>query len=274
MTDPGSTVDFSSVRWGSVEWTNLCTLYLRACESRLAEPILADTTAADAVARIDYDWARIHRAVQPWSNQFLVALRARRLDDWTVEFLRSHPDAVVLHLGCGLDTRAFRLHRPADVYWFDVDQPAVIALRRRLYADGDGYRMIGSSVTDAGWLKQIPADRPTLVVAEGLLMYLDAADLRILLQRLTDRFGSGELLADLLSRWGPRLSRILTSGIIRWGTRDGHEFSRWNTRLHLVESTAVIDPARIPLRPQRVLYRALGAIPAIRDYDRLYRFRF
>jgi O-methyltransferase involved in polyketide biosynthesis len=53
-----SKVDFSGVRWGSVEWTNLGTLYLRSHESRLQQPILGDRTAAAAIDRIDYDFAR------------------------------------------------------------------------------------------------------------------------------------------------------------------------------------------------------------------------
>jgi hypothetical protein len=73
-------VDFSSVGWGSVEWTNLVTLYLRAYESRSPRPILGDQAAAEAVGRIDYDFKRMHRAAQPWANQFLVALRAKKLD--------------------------------------------------------------------------------------------------------------------------------------------------------------------------------------------------
>jgi O-methyltransferase involved in polyketide biosynthesis len=280
MTDQSSKLDFSGVRWGSVEWTNLCTLYLRAYESRLEHSVLGDRAAAEAVDRIDYDFARMHRASQPWANQFLVALRAKQLDIWADDFLRRNPDAVVLHLGCGLDSRAFRLDVPSGVRWFDVDVPEVIALRRRLYDDRDGYTMIGSSVTDAGWLDQIPTDGPALVVAEGLLMYLTETELRDLLGRLTDRFGTGELLADLLSPWGPRfsnsplLSRASTAGITKWGTRDGHELPGWNPRLKLVDRVVFLDPAKIPLKPQRVLYRTLTAIPAVRNYDRLYRFRF
>lgn len=280
MTDQSSKLDFSGVRWGSVEWTNLCTLYLRAYESRLEQPVLGDREAAEAIDRMHYDFARMHRATQPWSNQFLVALRAKQLDVWADDFLRRHPDAVVLHLGCGLDSRAFRLEVPSGVSWFDVDVPEVIDLRRRLYHDREGYTMIGSSVTDPGWLDQIPADRPALVVAEGLLMYLTEAELRNLLRRLTDRFATGELLADLLSPWGPRfsnsplLSKASTAGITKWGTRDGHELPEWNPRLRLVDRVVFLDPAKIPLKPQRVLYRMLTAIPAVRNYDRLYRFRF
>ncbi len=112
----------------------------------------------------------------------MVTMRAKQLDDWSTDFLRRHPNAVVLHLGCGMDTRAFRLHPPETVQWFDVDQPNVIALRRKLYDDRDGYRMIGSSVTDEVWLDEIPTDRPMLMVAEGLVMYLTEPEVRTLLQ--------------------------------------------------------------------------------------------
>lgn len=176
MTSQQGQVDFSGVRWGSVEWTNLCTLYLRACESRSPRPILGDRTAAEAVDRIDYDFKRMHRAVNPAANRFLVALRAKQFDMWTTDFLRRHPNAVVLHLGCGLDSRVMRLSPSAGARWFDVDQPGVIDLRRKLYADHDGYQMIGSSVTEDGWLDRIPTDGPALVVAEGLLMYLTEAE--------------------------------------------------------------------------------------------------
>lgn len=280
MTSQAGKLDFSGVRWGSVEWTNLCTLYLRAYENRLERPVLGDQAAADAVERIDYDFARMHRAAQPWANQFLVALRAKQLDVWADDFLSHNPDAVVLHLGCGLDSRAFRLDVPPGVSWFDVDVPGVIALRRRLYTERTGYTMIGSSVTEPGWLQQIPADRPALIVAEGLLMYLTEPELRNLLQRLIDRFGGGELLADLLSPWGPRfsnsrlLAKAATAGITKWGTRDGHELPEWIPRLQLVERSMFLDPTKVPLRPQRLLFRMVAAVPFMRNYDRLYRFRF
>ena len=273
MSDQTTKLDFSGVRWASVEWTNLCTLYLRAYESRLAKPILGDRAAAEAVERIGYNFARMRYWTLPWANQFLVALRAKKLDDWTDDFLRRNPDATVLHLGCGLDSRAFRLDVLPGVTWFDVDVPEVIALRRRLYDERPGYTMIGSSVTEPGWLHQVPADRPTLIIAEGLLMYLATTDVRDLTQRLTERFGTGELLADLLSPWAGRISKI-TNWFDEWGTRDGHELSEWNPRLSLVETSMFLDPDRIPVQPQRFFYRLSCAIPTIRNYDRLYRFRF
>jgi len=267
-------VDFTDVRWGSVEWTNLCTLYLRAYESRSPAPILGDTAAAEAVDRIEYDWARMRRAMRPGSNQYMVTMRAKQFDDWSGDFLRRHSNAVVLHLGCGMDTRVFRLHPPETVQWFDVDQPNVIALRRKLYDDREGYRMIGSSVTDEAWLDEIPTDRPMLMVAEGLVMYLTEPEVRTLLQRLTDRFGSGELVFDTVSPMGPRLSKVLTKGITKWGIRDAREIEQWNPRLRFLEQSSMgALYERIPSAPVRLLWRLIYATPA-RNYDVLNRFAF
>lgn len=269
MNTRADKVDFTGVRWGSVEWTLLVTLYLRACESRLERPILGDTAAAEAVDRIDYNWSRMRLGAGPWGNQFLVALRAKQLDVWTADFLKRNPDSVVLHLGCGMDTRAFRLESPATVQWFDVDQPHVIELRRKLYSDGPGYRMIGSSVTDPRWLDSIPVDRPVAVVAEGLLPYLTPADVDDLLRRITDRFPGGEVSADVISKWGPCASKLF-----EWGG-DGRLLAAANQRLTCFdEVSALAGYDRIPLTPQRIVFRLLHAIPAVRDYDRLYRFGF
>jgi O-methyltransferase involved in polyketide biosynthesis len=103
-------------------------------------------------------------------------MRAWHFDQWTRAFLAANPESTVLHLGCGLDTRVYRIDPGPKVRWFDVDFPDVIALREPLYPARDGYRRIGSSVTDLAWLDAIPGDTPVLVVAEGLMMYLHEKD--------------------------------------------------------------------------------------------------
>ena len=236
-------VDFTGIARKSVAWTMLCTLYLRAYESHAEHSILADHAAAEAVDRIEYDFDRMRRDVRPAGGQYIVALRARQLDEWAAAFLDRHPDAVVFHLGCGLDSRAFRLSVPPrnEVCWFDVD------------------------------VREVPADRPALIIAQGLLMYLTEDQVRQLLQRLTDRFPTGELLFDGLAPW------IVAAGrrLFRWATRDPRELERWNPRLRYLEETSGLSQfARIPVRSYRALFHLCSAIPGVRDYNRYFRFAF
>lgn len=118
----------------------------------------------------------------------------------------------------------------------------------------------------------MPADRPTLIIAEGLLMYLPEDDVRQLLQRVTDRFPTGELLSDVAAPWLARLVRIQ-----HWGLRDPHEVERWLPRARFVAEASIVGSpyaAAIPTPAYRRMYRVLQAISPLRDILRLERFSY
>lgn len=274
MTASGSTrADFTGVRS-----TMLVTLYLRAEDSRSERPVLGDRIAAETMERIEYDtsWLALTK-----SNQALVARRARILDEWTTAFLDQHPEAVVLQLACGLDSRAFRVHRPEGSRWYDVDFPDVVELRRKVYDEPDGYHVIGASVTDAGWLDQVPSGVPALVIAEGLTMYLERTDLAAMFARLGDHFAGGEMIFDVVAPWVSRTTQLIPEPLrfgypaYASGFDDPREIESWHDRLRLREVEPLIaDDAGIPHPLQRGLYRALGSLPLLRDGIRNVRFRF
>ena len=62
-----------------------------------------------------------------------MTVRTAQYDIWASQFLAVHQHATVIHLGCGLDSRVFRLDPGPGVEWYDVDYPAVIALREKLF---------------------------------------------------------------------------------------------------------------------------------------------
>ena len=173
--------------------TMLTTLYCKALDADLDQPILGDGFAKAAVGRIDYDWRELGVADR-WTP--LVTVRTAQYDIWASQFLAVHQHATVIHLGCGLDSRVFRLDPGPGVEWFDVDYPAVIALREKLFPTRPGYHLIATSATDPSWLDEIPADRPVLLLAEGISMYLTEREGVALLQHVVDRFPSGELQID------------------------------------------------------------------------------
>jgi O-methyltransferase involved in polyketide biosynthesis len=173
--------------------TMLTTLYCKALDAGFDQPVLGDRFAKEAVDRIDFDWNGLGVADR-WTP--LVTVRTAQYDIWARQFLALHPHARVVHLGCGLDSRVFRLDPGPEVDWYDVDYPDVIALRERLFPMRPGYHLVATSATDPSWLDQIPADRPVLLLAEGISMYLTESDGVGLLQHVVDRFRSGELQID------------------------------------------------------------------------------
>lgn len=257
-----------------VSATSLITLKARADENRLSDSLLHDGFATSAVEKLSCDFSRISLS---HDGVVGLAIRASVLDGWVKEFLQAHPDAVVLHLGCGLDSRFYRVPPPMSVRWFNIDFPKVMALRRQLYPTDSGDIPIEASVTSDGWLEKIPAEAPTLIVAEGLFPYLSSTEIHRLFDRLLNHFSSGELIFDVYSWLGlkflNRMRCIRTTGAqLQWSMNNPLELETIHNRLKLVEERTQYDPAktrRLSL-PLRFLYR----FTPMRRVARLVRYRF
>ncbi|MBF8194211.1 class I SAM-dependent methyltransferase [Nonomuraea sp. K274] len=223
--------------------TLLATLHGRALDARSPQPILGDELASEVIDRIDHDFAKTGMNA---GTGRAVALRARFIDTWAAEYLTEHPQATVLHLGCGLDTRYHRMAPPPTVRWYDVDYPDVIDLRGRLFPARTGYTTIGSSVTDLAWLEQVPRDTDVLVVAEGLLYYLDPMRGAALLRAIVDRFAGGRLVFDALSTRGVRLQwrnkPVQKAGAtMQWGIDGPDDLLVIHPRLRCVSTLSAFD---------------------------------
>jgi O-methyltransferase involved in polyketide biosynthesis len=272
-------VEQEKITLSGAQETMLATLYGRALDSRARRSILHDRAAADAVRRVDYDFRRTGMTATTAAG---VALRGKQLDDWTRAFLADHPEATVLHLACGLDTRVQRLDPPPSVRWVDVDHPEVIELRERLLPAPPGdYRMIGSSVTDDAWLDEVPADRPTVAVFEGLTMYLHKVDGKRLIQRICGRFPSGQLLFDCYGTAGIRLQKLVPAvrnagASLHWGIDDPRELEAWHPGLTCLDALRTVDMPGLDMFPPagRVQMWILAHIPGLRDIGRILRYRF
>ena len=136
----------------AVSETLLINLYFRSRENKEPDPILKDEFSGEIVNKIDYDFSKFDRSKL---SRVGVAIRARFFDDWIVKFTRTHPSAVIVQLGAGLDTRPLRLAPLCpEATFYDLDLPDVIALRdkneytqtrhAKIYERGgknqDGYR--------------------------------------------------------------------------------------------------------------------------------------
>lgn len=258
--------------------TMLATLYAKALDADLPDPILGDRYARGIVERIDYDWTKTAISER---NSSSVTTRTAHFDTWARQFLAVHPRAVVLHVGCGLDSRYFRLQPGPEVEWYDIDHPEVAELYGRLYPGADRHHVVAASVSDPAWVAEIPDDRPTLMIAEGLTMYLSEHDGVALLRRVVDRFPSGELQFDAFNRFGIASQWINTvvrrSGSkLRWGINGPGEIldavpgTRLLSWLRWFESDTF---ARLPPAYQ-ALGRVMSLVPAFADMAQYHRYAF
>jgi O-methyltransferase involved in polyketide biosynthesis len=221
------------------------TLGGRALDSRLPRPYLGDTMADEILDKTGYDLAKFplmtSKLLSPRTKVFDIALRTKRLDEVVRRFVDRHPNAVVLDLGVGLDGRMFRIEPPTTVDWYDVDFPEVMALREQLLPRPTNAHAIAADVTAPDWLDDIPADRPAVIVADGLIAFLPQEAFVSLLGRLTDHFPSGELGFNLYTRLAVgatkrmRSTALIAGGIVNPGFNDPHAPERWVPRLKLIE---------------------------------------
>jgi O-methyltransferase involved in polyketide biosynthesis len=127
-------------------------------------------------------------------------------------------------LGEGLETQFWRVDN-GGVRWLTVDLPEAIALRERLLPDSPRRRSLACSALDERWMDELDTSRGVLVTAQGLLMYLERAEVHGLIAACARRLPGAELVFDAVPRWLSARSRrgaLTTAGGYRappwlWG---------------------------------------------------------
>ena len=256
----------------------LSTLYLKALDADFDRPILGDRFAKDAIARLDFDWRELEITPR-WAPLFTV--RTAQYDIWVREFLAAHPECTVVHLGCGLDCRVFRIDPGPDVRWYDVDFPQVIALREQIYPSRPNYQLIATPATEPSWLEQIPADRPTLLIAEGISMYLTEDEGIDLLRRFVDRFGTGELQIDFFNwlaiKSQKTQSLVRTSGsVLYWAVNSPQDILAKLPDIRLLSAATFFDASTYSRTGKglQAAKRAVRLLPPLRKALQYHRYAF
>jgi O-methyltransferase involved in polyketide biosynthesis len=193
---------------------------------------LSDPKAEEIISKVEYDFDSLKQS--KWLSMYM-SLRASIIDELTDKYLSTNKDAIVIHLGCGLDSRVLRIKQDF-CKWYDIDFENVIDIRRKFYDDSDNYKMIGSSVIDFKWLEKVETKTNVLIVAEGLTMYLSADEIKELLANIHAKFKNAHLLFDAYSRRGVKASKIKNpvnqvGAKIKYGFNKESEFLTMNDNL-------------------------------------------
>ena len=136
-----------------------------------------------------------------------MGMRARVFDDWIRTKIQEDSDSIIIHIGCGLDSRVERVGT-YEHSWYDVDFPEVIEERRLYYSENERYKMLGADIRQGGWLELVSKSRAAIVVMEGVSMYLTYDELSSVLSMLCSRFDSLSILMDCYNTFAAKASKI------------------------------------------------------------------
>lgn len=193
---------------------------------------------------------------------YYMGIRAAVFDDWVCRRMDEEPEAVVLHIGCGLDSRAQRVGSRGQK-WYDLDFPQVIRERNRYFAESEDYRMLSGDALERKWLEEIPEQGSAIVVMEGVSMYLPPEGMSALLRNLAGHFERVHLLMDCYTVFAAKASRyrnpINDVGVTQvYGIDDPLVFQREGFRF----------VTEHPMTPQSFIDRLTGMEKAV--FQRLY----
>jgi len=176
---------------------------IRAEDARSARPLCGDIYAEDFMTGQGWEiLSRFHGHGDDRTKAVNV-VRSRIFQDEIARRLKADKDLQIVSIGAGFDSRPYRL---AGGRWVDIDEPALVAHKNACVPTetcGNPLRRLPAHFAEGelpAALSQCNRGANTLVVLEGMLMYLDKARVEELIHQLQEAFPVHTLICELLDR--------------------------------------------------------------------------
>ena len=186
----------------TVQETLIIPLYSRKLCSRLYPNIYQDETAVRLINEIDYDFSKAEKNSRSLMQRFGALEVAMRQNDlaWEVrDYLKTHPKAAVVNLGCGLDNTG-RSCDNGSCKIYNLDFPNVIAVRNNLLPAGEREKNIPCDLNNTEWFEKIDTSGGAIFFASGVFYYFLTEQVKALVQAMADVFHGGVLVFDAANR--------------------------------------------------------------------------
>ena len=203
----------------SVQETLVLPLYGKAWASQKYPDIFKDRDAQKIMNSIDYDFSAMEKAARGVKGKIasLAAATRQAALVWEInDYLKDHPKALVVNLGCGLDTAGHQADN-GKCRVANVDFPNVIELREKLLPSTEREKNIPSDLNDHSWFEKIGfiKEDGAVFIASGVFLYFKKDDVKKLFCAMAERFPGARLAFDGQNEAGKNLDlkALQTSGI-------------------------------------------------------------
>lgn len=186
----------------SVNKTLYIPLYGKAYVSK-KNIIISDKKAEAIWEQVGFDLKG--KSKSKWLAYYM-AMRAAIYDEWVAQEINKNPNAVVLHIGCGMDSRSERVSAK-ETTWYDIDFSDVIEERRKYYTESDSYHMLAADMRKSEWQNRIDGSKDAIIIMEGVSMYFEPEELSGLLNTISCHFKSVKILMDCYTERAAKASK-------------------------------------------------------------------
>ena len=187
----------------TVQETLVIPLFARKVCSELYPNLYRDETAVRLIDQIDYDFSEAEKNSRSLMQRFgslEVAMRQNDLAFEVRDYLKGHPNAAVVNLGCGLDSTG-RACDNGSCKIYNLDFPDVIAVRNELLPAEKREKNIPCDLNDTAWFSKIDATGgETFLWRDGVFYYFLTEQVKVLVQTMADAFPGGTLVFDAANR--------------------------------------------------------------------------
>ncbi|MBQ9277582.1 MAG: class I SAM-dependent methyltransferase [Lachnospiraceae bacterium] len=191
----------------TVQETLIIPLYGRKVCSDNFPHLFKDEEANRICNMLDYDFSEKGKKMEKGIGLFGALEVAQRQYDlaWEVkDYLKKHPNAAVVNLGCGLDD-TFRKCDNGTCKGYNIDMPDVIAIRNELLPAGDREKNLACDLNDYSWMDEIDAGDGAVFYAAGVFYYFKTEALKKLFSAMAEKFPKGVLVFDSCNRRGAKM---------------------------------------------------------------------
>ncbi len=191
----------------TVQETLVIPLYARKMCSELFPNLYRDESAVYLIDKIDYDFSEASKRSDSIMQRFGFLEVAMRQNDIAFEvrnYLKAHPNAAVVNLGCGLDNTG-RYCDNGSCKIYNLDFPDVIAVRNELLPAGEREKNVPCNLNDTEWFKKIDASGGAVFFASGVFYYFLTEQVKSLVQAMAKTFPGGRLVFDAAGKAAVKL---------------------------------------------------------------------
>lgn len=263
----------------SVADTLYITLAMKCKETRRKKPFFSDPHSCDMIEKIDYDFSKYDKAIR---SSIGVAIRANYFDKVEREFILNNPKPIIVHVGCGLDTRFLRLGKQITekAFFYELDLPEVIEIREKLLPESKNNICISASMFETAWMDDLikkHGNANFLFMVEGVFMYFEPEQVKSVVLNITQRFKNSVLVFDSVNSWMCRNSHRhdtvkLTKTSFKFPLDNPIGIEQWNTNIRL-ENVKLFSDFSEWRKAGLINNFIMKTIPVIRNASRMLTYK-